>query len=109
MITTKLLQIVAGCVGAYDAGGGSYGVQFGNGTERPATAPEITAAQALVDQDAADEASLANLKSQAIAAVTRLQEIQNANSPNNAQVLQAIKDMALIQERVIRVVFRTLT
>lgn len=35
--------------------------------------------------------------------LTRLQQIQNATNPTNAQVIQAVKDLALYQERILRV------
>lgn len=68
----------------------------------------IPAAQAALDAEIDKEQQLTTLKNQAVTAVTRLREIQNATSPTSAQVLQAVKDMALIQERVIRVVFKAL-
>jgi Tfp pilus assembly protein FimV len=43
-------------VGAYDAGGGTYVLQFADGTERAATAEEIAAAQVLEDAYAAEQA-----------------------------------------------------
>ena len=37
-------------------------------------------------------------------AITRLQQIQAAASPTNAQVIAAIRDMALYDEHVIRII-----
>ena len=37
-------------------------------------------------------------------AIARLQQIQSTASPTNAQVIQAIRDMALYDEHVIRIV-----
>ena len=79
------------------------------GVNRLATSSEITAAQTSLDADAANDATLQNLKNQAIAAINTLKAIQNATNPTNASVIQAVKDLALIQERVIRVVFQALT
>lgn len=42
------------------------------------------------------------VEKQANLAMTRLAQIRDANSPTNAQVIQAVKDMAVIQRRVIR-------
>lgn len=110
LLTLKFPAQIANCVGAAPVVGG-YRIDLSNGTSRNATAPEIAAAQAAVDQDAADDASIVVLKSQVVTALARLQQIQTqmAGAPTNAQVINAVKDAAQILERFIRITFRALT
>lgn len=47
-----------------------------------------------------------NIKDQAVTAITRLQQIQSVANPTNAQVIQAIKDMAAYEEKIIKIIVR---
>lgn len=102
-----LTNTIQGCVSAW-TDGKSYFVTV-DGSEREAADQEVTAARAMADKAASDDASLKLLQTQAKAALSRLQEIQSATGLTNLQVVQMVKDLAQIQERVIRVVFKTLT
>jgi hypothetical protein len=48
----------------------------------------------------------ADLKAQVAAAITRLEQIKNAATPTNAQVIAAIRDMATYEEVIIKVLVR---
>lgn len=50
--------------------------------------------------------SRADLKAQATAAITRLTQIEAATNPTNAQMIQAVKDMAVYERKIINVLIR---
>lgn len=54
----------------------------------------------------ASRINLQNLKDEYLNMIARLEQIQNAINPTNAQVIQAIKDEALYIERIMKVVRR---
>jgi hypothetical protein len=70
------------------------------------TQAEIDAADILAASDeqqaAADQATLATHEQQAKLALTRLAEIQADSTMTNARAVQAIRDLALIAERLVR-------
>lgn len=47
---------------------------------------------------------LAALKDAYLTMLARLEQIQSASNPTNAQVIQAIKDLALYEERIMKVI-----
>lgn len=49
-----------------------------------------------------------SIKEQHLAAITRLLQIENANTMTNAQVLSALKDMAKILRLILRFIERNL-
>lgn len=51
-------------------------------------------------------ASRADMKAQVIAALARLEQIETATTFTNAQVIQAIKDMATYEKKIIKVLAR---
>lgn len=57
----------------------------------------------------AERANMKALKDNYLTAIARLQQIQNAATTTNAQAVQAIKDMALIQERTLKLLKKFLT
>ena len=113
-----LTKIVAVC----PAVGVSIGVDYDPATVRIDFAPEATAQQradalAVVNSfDAvAERAAIAAAETQANTdktalktaysnAVTRLQQINATSAPTNAQVIQAVRDMAQIQLQIMHVV-----
>jgi hypothetical protein len=55
--------------------------------------------------DAADFDTIkAQVKAEYLNMIARLGQIQSATNPTNAQVIQAIKDLALYEERIMRVI-----
>lgn len=78
----------------------------------PPTQAEIDAAapaaQAALDAEVADqtayEADKTDLKAQFDVAATRLAQISNAASPTNAQVIQAVRDLATYQLKILKYV-----
>lgn len=79
---------------------------------RPRNASEIAAKQAADAAEAADlaayEADKATLKSAIATTVTRLTAIRDNASPNNAQVIAAVRDMANFQLQTIKALRRML-
>lgn len=53
-------------------------------------------------------AQLARFRDDYQAAITRLEQIQAAVNPTNAQVIQAVKDLAKYQEIIIKFIARTI-
>ena len=96
---------VPGCQGVGDNNDGTYRLDF-DGFSRLATQAEVDAATALQDASEADEALYqahrADLKTQYTTAVTRLEQIRDAASPTNAQVIAALRDVAAIQLRMLK-------
>lgn len=74
--------------------------------ERQPTQAEIDAADVLAAADeqqaALDKATLENIEQQAKLALTRLAEIQADSSMTNARAVQAVRELALIVERLVR-------
>jgi hypothetical protein len=64
-------------------------------------AHNATATPAAV-QATEDTASLGDLAAQYAAALTRLGQIADATTPTNAQVIQAVRDLATIQQRTLK-------
>lgn len=112
MITRYLTEMIAGCVGVSDLGG-RYEVTLANGTRRDATAAEVSAAEAAEATRIAEAQELtdqkAELRAQFKTAGDRLQQIADAASPTNAQVVQAMRDMATIQRKMLRAMYGILT
>ena len=48
------------------------------------------------------------LKASYLSSISRLQQIQKASNMSNAQIIAAIKDMALIQERTLKLIKKML-
>lgn len=104
-LSEKFPLQVASCVGACNLGGGVFRLDFANGTSRQATAQEISAAQASVDSDATDEATVAAAKTAARSDYTTMQTIingVNAGTLTNGQRDAAIKQQAQAIQHLIR-------
>ena len=56
----------------------------------------------IIAEDSAYDADRADLKTQYATAVARLEQIRDTASPTNAQVVQALRDVAQIQLRVLK-------
>ena len=61
-----------------------------------------------IDDLAAYEADKAAMKTEMSAAITRLTAIRDAASPTNAQVIQAVRDLAGYQLQIIKAIRRML-
>lgn len=57
----------------------------------------------------ADKTALQTARTEYQNMITRLEQIQAASNPTNAQIVQAIKDEALYIERIMKVIRRILT
>lgn len=88
-----------------DDGSGPRIVRWMRAEPQP-TVAEIEAAMPLADakiaQDAQDRATLAAHEQQAKLALTRLAEIQADATMTNARATQAVRDLAQIVERLVR-------
>lgn len=108
MMLSKLTELVQAaeptCNGISDNGDGTYLVSFDDGRTRQATAREISDAADAEAQATQDKAALDTMRSQVRSALSALNTIQGAASFTNAQRDAAIKEMAQIVERFIRVV-----
>lgn len=104
-LSEKLPVQVASCVGACNLGGGVYRLDFANGSTRQATAQEIAAAQAAVDLDASDDATVTAAKTATRSDYTTMQTIiagVNAGTLTSAQKDAAIKQQAQAIQHLIR-------
>lgn len=63
---------------------------------------DLTIATAAEQQATTDMTSLSDLAAQAAATVTRMQQIEAAGSPTNAQVIQAVRDEAAAIRRIMQ-------
>lgn len=52
--------------------------------------------------------SRADLKAQAVTAITRLTQIETAVNPTNAQLIAAVKDMATFEKKIIKILVRVI-
>lgn len=85
---------------------GVYRVTLLDGTVRDITGAEIADAEAAFAAAAADqtayESDRADLKAQFSTAAARLAQIRDAASPTNAQVIQAVRDLATYQLKLLK-------
>lgn len=92
-----------------------YNAATGEITYRDMTPEEIADRDALAVQEAAEQessqearqefvAACSDLAGQYQAAMDRLDQVIGASSPTNAQVIAAVRDMATIQKRTLRLV-----
>ena len=110
------IRLNVDCVLQDDGNGVSY-IAVWNRPEPQPTPAEIAAAepaaQAAWEADqaakAAAEADKAELREQFQTAAARLQQIADAASPTNAQVIAAVRDLATIQRRILRALYAELT
>lgn len=51
-------------------------------------------------------ADRADLKAQAVTAINRLSQIETADNPTNAQIIAAVKDLAIFEKKIIKVLAR---
>ena len=110
------IRLNVDCVLQDDGNGVSY-IAVWNRPEPQPTPAEIAAAepaaQAAWEADqaakAAAEADKAELREQFQTAAARLQQITDAASPTNAQVITAVRDLATIQRRILRALYGVLT
>lgn len=103
-LSEKFPLQVAGCIGACNLGNGVHRLDFA-GSSRQATAQEIAAAQAAVDQDAADDATVAAAKTAARSDYATMHTIIDgvkAGTLTSAQKDAAIKQQAQAIQHLIR-------
>lgn len=71
--------------------------------------PELRSSSEYFARKTSELADMQQVKTEYVNMINRLEQIQAAVSPTNAQVVQAIKDEALYIERIMKVIRRLVT
>jgi len=102
--------LIDGLVSVSANADGTYGLEFDDGTTRLATQAEIADAQAAYDAAQADAAAYQSQRTEVASNLQAMRDrlvlIRDAASPSNAQVIQAMRDMAQIQLRMLNYIRR---